>query len=623
MAIIQEHDAPNKSTDPKPGYSPTPEEQAAIKYVEKTLAKNKRARQLYDRNWADNYRFYRGKQWKQKRPSYRHSEVFNIVFAEVQTALALLTDVRPSIETLPEDPTDFEFAEIIGQIIESKWDTNNWNYTVAECITDSGIYGTGIGHVPWKQELLDGIGDYVFESADPFWIYPDPNARSKFNDEHCEDVVIAEPTDLSKLKREYPQVAEFLTADIADVESMDVRKEDKDEIIYKSPSDNRIQISEGQSFQKGRDGQALKVTLYCRSNEKMEKELDPKVDPATGAEEKQYQTMKKYPFGRKIVVVNGVLCEDTSNEDYDNRFPLARLVDHFLPRQFWGIGEVENLESSQNVINVILSHILDVLKLCANPVWVVDTESGVEEDNIINRPGLVITKNKGSEVRREGGVEIPSFILNTLQVMMDRVMTKLGSTQEVSRGASPSPNASGYAIEQLQEAAQTKIRTKARNLEVFLKEVGDLMFDRIMRFYSLPRVVRISNNPEASKYFKFHITEAQDEEGNVSKTAIVQPFDMDDMGNQAWSEPREVKIKSRVDIKFAVGTSLPFAKAQKAALAEKLFSQGIIDAEEYLTQIDYPNKEKIIEKLNQKQAAGMPPPGPQGQGAPPPPMPAA
>jgi hypothetical protein len=401
---------------------------------------------------------------------------------------------------------------------------------------------------------------------------------------------------------------------------MDIHKEDKDELIYKSPVDNRIQISEGQSFAKGRAGQALKITLYCRSAEKTEKELDPTIDPETGAEAKQFQTMKKYPNGRKIVVVNGVLCEDTTNEDYDNRFPFARLVDHFLPRQFWGVGEVENLESSQVVINTILSHILDVLKLCANPVWIVDTEAGVEEDNIINRPGLVITKNKGGEVRREEGVEIPSFILNTLQVMTDRIMTKLGSTQEVSRGAAPSSDASGKTVELLQEAAQTKIRTKSRNLEVFLKEIGDLMFDRIMRYYSLPRVVRISNNPNAAKYFKFHITESEDEQGTVSKTATIQPFETNEMGEQMWMEPQEIKIKSRVDIRFAVGTSLPFAKAAKAQLAEKLFDKQIIDAEEYLTQIDYPNKEKIIEKLNrQQQMSAAPAPGMSGPGAPPPP----
>jgi hypothetical protein len=63
-------------------------------------------------------------------------------------------------------------------------------------------------------------------------------------------------------------------------------------------------------------------------------------------------------------------------------------------------------------------------------------------------------------------------------------------------------------------------------------------------------------------------------------------------------------------VRINVGSSLPFAKLENRQMAEKLFGMGIIDVEEYLKQVDYPNREKILQKLRAQ------PPAPPQQGAP-------
>jgi hypothetical protein len=113
--------------------------------------------------------------------------------------------------------------------------------------------------------------------------------------------------------------------------------------------------------------------------------------------------------------------------------------------------------------------------------------------------------------------------------------------------------------------------------------------------------VRITNNENADQYFKFGITEVQDESGETSKIATVQEYMQDPVDGQwALSPPKQYPIKSKLDIRFNVGSSLPFAKVENRALAEKLYDKGIIDEEEFLTQLEYPNKEKIIERFKQK-----------------------
>lgn len=598
---------------PPTGYNPTEAEQSTINMVEKLFSASRKALQDRHLKWIGNYKFFKGKQWPERRPTYRHSEVLNYIFSEVQTVLVLLTDNRPNIEITPDEPSDLEFAEILSQILKSKWDKNSWAQILAEAIVDASIYDAAIASVPWKPELMSGLGDFDFETEDPFHVFPDPEVQSKVNDDHCGYFIIAKPKNVRKLKAKYPEYADFLKADLGDLSGLSVAKEDTDEIKYRSPTDNRVLVESQNSVRPGLDGQVLEITCYMKSDELIEEECGEKVDETTGIKTKLYQTKKKYPNGRKIVIANGVLLENDKNPYEGGKFPFARLVDHALPREFWGMGEVENLKSPQMIVNKLISYILDVLTLMGNPIWVVDTTAGFETDNLTNQPGLVVEKNPGSEVRREEGVQLQPYVMQVLEFMSNNVLAKLGSTSEVSKGAAP-PDASGYAIAQLQEAAQTRIRGKSRNVEIFLKEVGDLMVDRMLQFYKLPRVERITNNQNAAEYFKFHISDVEDEAGNIQKTATIQPiFETKDpltgegTGQYAEGTPMQVPIKSKLDVRINVGSTLPFAKAENRILAEKLFDKGLIDAEEYLTQIDYPNREKIIQRLK-----AMPPPPPQG-----------
>lgn len=592
----------NTGSGPPTGYNPSEADQATIRLAERLFSEAKRAKESVDTKWVDNYKFFRGKQWPEKRPTYRHSEVINFIFSEVQTCLVLLTDSRPNIDYLPEDPSDREFAEILSQIVRSKWDRGAWSFILAEAITDACIYGSAIAGVPWRPKLNDGLGDFLFETEDPFHIFPDPDALSKINDENCKYIIRAKPRSVSSVKADYPKMADFIRSDVGDLAQLAAGPWAEDEVRYKSPTDNRVLIESDRSIHPGKQGQVLEICAYMHSDELLEEEVGEKADPDSGVATKLYQTRKKFPNGRKIVVANGVLLEDGPNPYENGLFPFAKLVDHAMPREFWGIGEVENLRSAQMIINKLLSYMLDVLTIMGNPIWVVDTNSGVDTDNLTNQPGLVVEKNPGSEVRRESGVQLQPFVMDALQFMVERILGKLGSTQEVSRGVAPT-DASGYAIAQLQEAAQTRIRGKSRNVEEFLKEVGSLVADRILQFYTMPRVVRITNNQNAHQYFRFHVEEKTDETGKVQKWANILPLDVNEMGERVEGPPINVPIKSKMDVRFNVGSSLPFAKIENRSLAEKLYDKGIIDEEEYLTQLEYPNRERIIQRLKQRQAS--------------------
>jgi len=176
IPMLQEHQAPDLSTQPG-GYAPNAEEKRAIKLVNGLFDKAKKHRKKYDEKWLDNYKMFRGKQWKEQRPSYRHSEVINFIFQSIQSVIPILTDARPRFEYMPQEPSDMEFAKVLSDVAASDWDRGNWLMQLAENIYDAHFYGTGFGYMGFDQKALMGVGAIDFESGDPFYCFPDPNAR--------------------------------------------------------------------------------------------------------------------------------------------------------------------------------------------------------------------------------------------------------------------------------------------------------------------------------------------------------------------------------------------------------------------------------------------------------------
>jgi hypothetical protein len=499
---------------------------------------------------------------------------------------------------LPEEPSDFEFSEILTQILRSKWDRRLFGQVVAEGILDMAGYGTVVSKQEWNPEIDFGLGDFEFETVDPLYVYPDPNGRN-VNDKDSQRFQTAVPTDVEEVKRRYPKWAHLLKPNIGEEPlAKSARSEVEDDYRVRSVSDFNILLQSSKPMEGDEQkNQILLVTTYCKSEEVEEFEIKEKDEK--GNEVTKFQTRKKFPNGRKIVHANGVLLEDGDNPYIDGKFPFARAQDHIRAREFWGMGEVEQLRGPQDMVNKVMSYVMDVLILMGNPIWVCDTSSGVDTENLVNAPGLVVEKNEGTEVRRESGVQLQPFILQTLDRLVE-LFDKISGINDVSQGAQPRSNSSGIAIELLQEAAQTKLRLKSRNIEAWLTEVGQQFVSRILQYYTIPRVIRLTGDDNAGRFFKVAIDEQIDESGEASRVLQIQEFDRDEFGNISQQEPRELQLKGNLDVKIQTGTALPFAKAQREAQATKLLEMGIYDEEDYLEDIQHPRKDKVLEKLSQR-----------------------
>lgn len=583
LPMLSEHQAPNKIKTSEETYAPSDDEKKLISKLDKMFQKAKRQRARVDYNWIDFYRLFRGDQWKEQRPSYRASEVFNLIFQTIQSQIPIITDSKPKFEYLPQDPSDREFADLMNDVAASDWQRKNWLFCLTEVLQDSHLYGTGLSslrYCPKKMEI-----DY--QSADPFYFFPDPSAKNL--EDECAYTVYAEPMDVSRVKALAGDKAKYIKADVTDL--MSAERIDLANSRFRSPFSDEVVIETSGYVDVGSTEVLLK-TFYLQDEEVIEEEKENE------GGDKSYVQKLKYPCGRKVVIANDVILHDGPNEYDDHKFPYQRLINYINSRQFWGISELEPLASPQRVFNKLVSYVIDVLVLMGNPIWVCDTTAEIDTQNLTNQPGLVVEKMPGSEVRREAGVPLQPYVLSVIDKLKEW-FEQLSGSQDITRGIAAGGVTANAAIENLQNAAQTRIRQKMRHLDAYLQDFGQQYASRVMQFYTAPQVFRLTGKDGTEKYFKMHIDKRPTDEGHAH-VAVVQRYT--DNG-QLSPNIEEYQLRGNLDVRVTTGSSLPFSKVQNEQRLFSLYDRQLVDEEEVLKGLDYPNWEAVLQRKQEKQAA--------------------
>jgi hypothetical protein len=587
-----------------------PEEQQEIRKILRKFRQFKKHRDRFSKHWIDYYKLYRGVQWSKLRPTWKSSEVVNMIWQAIQSQAPLQTDVRPRFVFLPQDPSDFAFAEILEKVSDSDWDKQNWMANVLEVILDGYILGTGVSEMQWDGEQSDGLGEIVYRSIEPFYFYPDP-ACNDVNDSRSHAAFYAYPMATDELKRKYPDRAHLIKPDVKDWLTHAKTSIRDREITY---FNSDVDLPEHSWSNDASSSYDIPMTLVI---EYFGKPQDVTQDAEAGEDGKTvYKVRKAHPNGRHCIIANGVFLKNDTLPYADNLLPFSKYCNYVDPRQFWGISEIEQLESPQRVFNKILSYTLDVLLYCSNPTWLVDTSADVDTDKLNNMPGLVIEKSPGSEVRREPGSQLNPGFLQVLDRLVEWFNQTAGQS-EFSQGQAPGGVTAASAIEQLISASRTRIRQKQKNLDVYLKTVGRQYMHRVLEFYRVPRIYRITEKDGSNYFMKFSVDDVQNDQGETKKAAQMQRIDLVNK-RPVEGDVKQIILNGDLDIVVHAGSDLPFEAADKERKALALFDRQIIDAQEVLEQLQYPNREKILARITQLQqqaaAAAQQQAGAQQQG---------
>jgi hypothetical protein len=526
-------------------------------------------------------------------------------------------DTRPTVGFLPQDPSDLEFSEILNQVFEADWQKNDWMSELFSIMLDGHLYSVGIGACEWCENIEAGKAGIDWYSKDPFDIYVDPDATDI--NKKCEYIIDAKPWDLDKIKRKYAG-HKYVTQIKSDMDDLSHDKRSVETLHVMRHTDLDLPVDR-LTYGKGPDedlkSKVLVQTVYMKPSDTEEIEQDD-----VNGGEKLYITKLKYPRGRKIVKINNFIFEDRELEYDDLKFPFQRFVNSALPREFYGIDELENLKGPQAVFNKMVNFSLDVLMLMGNPIWLNPIESGVNSRHLTSEPGLVVEHNINAAPQRVEGVQLQPWVFNLID-RMEKWFNDTAGDQDVTRGINPTGVTANAAIENLLDAAQKRVKQKVRNVDSMLRDFGEQYVSRVMQYYTAPQVFRLTNKEGANKYFKFHVEHREEpSDGSIpglpagtpkiKKVAVVRDYIKNDLGQMVPSdESNEYEIRGEMDVRVNTISGLPFSKQETEQRVLNLFDRQIIDREEVLKRLDYPNAELITQRMKQAQdemAQSAPPP---------------
>lgn len=438
-------------------YMPTEKERKLVEWVYSKFKQAYVAKAPLMDKWKEYMSAYKGTYFQNKNlPDYKSNEISNHVFSTIETIRPIMTDNNPKFLAVPSTPQGMEFSADVQTALDYEWDREKMSLKLPAQLIPMLVYGNAVWFVQWDGK--DGeYGNISIKPVDPFNIFPDPLAESVDNSEF---LVYATYRNANQIKQQFPEKASAIEG-------------------------SRITMSELVAERDNNDtqdaNQVLILEMWCRDWVTMDETVEGK---------KQL----KYPKGRVITCLPelGILLSDKKNPYKDGKFPFVLMKNYDIPFEFWGVGEIEQIMSPQHYVNELTNQIIDNAKNTANMQWIIDKNSGIGQGKLTNRPGLVIRKTPGSEVRRDTPPAMPSYVREQIEVLKKDIQDISGVFDSL-KGEQQGSVTAASAILALQEASQARIRLKIKLMEASLSELAQIVYSRMQQFWKLDRWVRVTD----------------------------------------------------------------------------------------------------------------------------------
>ena len=223
---------------------------------------------------------------------------------------------------------------------------------------------------------------------------------------------------------------------------------------------------------------------------------------------------------------------------------------------------------------------MDNIHLTANPMWIVDETTGVE-NQISNKPAQVIRKKGAGNVTMQSPPSMPSYVFNFYQLLGD-VFETVSGVNKATQGKEASNVTSGVQAQIYRQASTTKIDFKSRSVDQCISFLGTMW---VAMFKHLGN--------------------------NVIRVNFV--------GNDGVTEPRDMIGVMFRDIDLMVrakaGSMLPENRMFVENKILQLAQLGIVTDPEYIVEnMEMPSKERLLKKIREEKEQAEQPMSPDELG---------
>ena len=544
---------------PKQGVDPE-RQRTASKIVAKLRDAKKRKSKVSSR-WSTFLKFFLGKQWGSNR-SWKKDISINYCFGMVEAQLPLLTDGRPQVKFLPTEEGDITKVETFEKLFRFYWNKEEMDAEIEKMVLCGLIFGTGIGKVYWNPKRENNMGEVEVESISPYYFYMEDGVESI---DKARWVIHAEPRTIAQVQAQYGISPKH------DWQVSAPEEEQSLDEINLTFSRNTSLGDVGYSVEdmgwlaenwKGKDLDQLRKVLVIEYWEKVDVPIPNEMGIPMEMTQEVIQRYTVIGLNEKVLLGPETMPPSCS------QFPFFAFIDYRQPGKFWGIGDIEPLIPLQREYNKRKTQIIEMFGLMSVGRMLLPIECGVDPDSITNQQGEIVpyVATGGHMPTLMFPVQPPNaFFKHQEEIKKD--IEAVAGIYDVTQGRTPKGIQAASAIANLQEAAQTRIRLKARHLDEAIRNLGRILLEHFVTFYKATRFIRIFGWDGQPEIIPLRMQELLGPDGNI-----------------------------KLDILSESGLTMKMTRDEREKRALELYQAGILDDVAVLEEIEYAKKDALMQR---------------------------
>lgn len=459
-------------------------EKQLVEEVKDDFQKRSLERKPFDAQWQLNMNFLMGNQYcsvgfsndieeYDKQFFWQEREVFNHIASIVETRLAKLKTVRPTMTIIPAsgDESDIKTARLGKKIVNAIYNKEDMSALINQATKWSEITGTAFYKVTWNGTkgqtfAVDEsgkkikMGDVQISVCSPFEIYPESTASAGIED--CRSIIHAKAYHIDEIESIWG-----------------VKVEGSDVNVFSLDSKN-----EGIGGL-GYNANATKVVNTKKSNMAV-------------VIEKYEKPTVAYPNGRLVIVAGDKLLYAgdlpyINGNDGERTFPFVRQVCLEQSGCFWGSSVVERIIPIQRAYNAVKNRKHEYINRLSMGILTVE-DGSVDVDNLEEEglsPGKILVYRQGSSA--------PSYMSNTnvptdFSIEEEKLLSEfktISGVSDIINSNLANSNISGVALQLLIEQDEARLSVTSDQIKISIKQVAKQILRLYKQFATMPRLFKI------------------------------------------------------------------------------------------------------------------------------------
>ena len=433
---------------------------------------------------------------EQRRLKYLPQIVVNESRKAMQAHVSALTDLKP-LAGWRSAPEYQQAADLLNQYLLYEWITYMLDLDLGDTVKYSLAAGTGDMVVDWDPHVPGG-GAHAFSARDPRDTLPIRPSMGR-SIQLWEGMTIREEHSLNTLRGMYPTKTYLFRGSSDNSIGRVMGRFRSATARLLTPADPLDSLTQhGAHTKKMRPGRIVLYRTYLRDRTRnLTQKAIAMGTPGSNWAYNVEPNQPLYPRGRLIVSIDDALLYDGPNTYWHGMFPLCRLKLWSVPWQMLGIPLFNDLLPVQDAINETLFDVRLGIRQWMDPD-VVYNRNAVSETSMRlldpRRPGkrIKVQPGYGDPYEKKDGPN-PQIIAQAtlLWKELTQKFTDLSGTANLAALLQLRQLPSADTIEKYYEALTPEIRSEARAVEAFLRDLSEMMKVNYFQFLSSAKRVQV------------------------------------------------------------------------------------------------------------------------------------